>query len=406
MQLHIGNEYDRLEAVLVHRPGAEIDRLTHENMKQFLFEDIPYLARIQEEHDAFVETMVGHGIRVFYLEHLLADLLAGEGAIRKRIVEEVCAAENARPIADDLLNASIVSPDDLLRFLFAGITFDEFSELTGKRMDAGSPQQSFILRPIPNAYFSRDPAVVVRDSAISCKMHHVERIRETVLTRAVLEHHPEFEGNDITYGGSESPEEDRPFTIEGGDVIVLNEQAVLVGASERTRSETIEVLAAKAFQVGHVERFYEIPIPVERTFMHLDTVFTIVDRGAVVWYPPVMDHIRHIHRYDSGPDGTVLRVPETRDLVQILSDEFGEAVRITRTGGGDAHYARREQRTDGTNIFAIAPRLAITYERNERTTAALEKAGIQCIAIRDSELVRGLGGPRCMTMPLRRSVKR
>lgn len=137
MQLHIGNGYDRLEAVLVHRPGAEIDRLTHENMKRFLFEDIPYLARMQEEHDAFVQTMVEHGIRVFYLEHLLADLLAGEGAIRKRIVEEVCAAENARPIAADLLNGSIVSPDDLLRFLFAGITFERNERTTAALESAG-----------------------------------------------------------------------------------------------------------------------------------------------------------------------------------------------------------------------------------------------------------------------------
>ncbi|MCA9255924.1 MAG: hypothetical protein KDA33_09815, partial [Phycisphaerales bacterium] len=190
--------------------------------------------------------------------------------------------------------------------------------------------------------------------------------------------------------------------IEGGDVIVLNHEALLIGASERTRSETIEVLARKAFEAGHVERVYEIPIPTERTFMHLDTVLTIVDHGVVVWFPGVMEHIKYIHHLEMDEAGKVIRRPDERNLERILSDEFGQQVEIVRTGGGDEHFASREQRTDGTNTLALAPRVACTYERNTRTIAAMEKAGIECISIIGSELVRGLGGPRCMTMPLRR----
>ena len=242
----------------------------------------------------------------------------------------------------------------------------------------------------------------MRDAAISSKMHYRERVRETVLTRAVLENHPDFRDNAMTYGGSSEPTEDRPYTIEGGDVIVLSPEAVLIGDSERTRSETIERLAEKCCQVGQVLRVYEIPIPTDRAFMHLDTVFTIVDRGKVVWYPSVIDQIKYIHRFEPSDSGTVRRIPEDRTMREVLQDEFGCELTVIETGGGRQPYASREQRMDGANALAIAPGVAITYERNEHTTAALEAHGVTCIGIDDSELVRGLGGPRCMTMPLRR----
>lgn len=403
MHLHIGNEYGRLEAVLVHRPGAEIDRLTHANMRDFLFEDIPYLRRMQEEHDEFVDEMRACGIRVLRLADLLGHLLAPQSPVRRTLVQDVCAAAQSPALAADLLDERCTPPDRLLEILFAGITRGELAELTGRSAALSSDPAAFVLPPIPNAYFSRDPAVVVGESVVSCKMHHIQRARETRLVRAVVEHHPEFASHRVTYGGSEFPTEDRPFTIEGGDIIILNEEAVLVGASERTRSATIEVLAQKVLDVGKVRRVYEIPIPTERLFMHLDTVFTIVNEGTVVWFPGVMERLGHILHYESGPGGGLIRRPDERDLRRILSDEFGREVEVIPTGGGDAHYASREQRTDGTNVFAVAPRQVISYDRNERTIAALEKAGVECIRVVGSELVRGLGGPRCMTMPLRRA---
>jgi arginine deiminase len=157
--------------------------------------------------------------------------------------------------------------------------------------------------------------------------------------------------------------------------------------------------------MGRTKRFYEIPIPSERLFMHLDTVFTIVDRGVVVWYPGVMENIRSIHHYKPAGDGEVVRARESRNLRQILSDEFGRELTVIRTGGGKGHFADREQRTDGTNVLAIRPGVACTYERNVKTIQAMEAAGVTCIEVEGSELVRGLGGPRCMTMPLRRETE-
>jgi arginine deiminase len=402
VKLHIVNEYDPLEAVLVHRPGAEIDRLRHDNMREFLFEDLPYMRRMQDEHDAFTETMRQRGIEVFELADLVRDVLAPASPSRREVIQEVCARAQVPTLAADLLDERLFPVDDLVRVLFTGITRAEYRDLTGRDFAGSTPAEEFVLPPIPNAYFTRDPAVVVRNCAISCKMHFVARSRESLLVRAVLEHHPRFVGAPVAYGGSRFPTEDRPFTIEGGDVIVLNEEAVLVGASERTRSATIEVLAMKALDAAACRRVYEIPIPTERLFMHLDTVFTIVDRGVVVWFPGVMEHVREIQHYEAGPAGGLVRKPESRDLRTLLADEFGGPLTVIETAGGDKHYASREQRTDGTNVFAVAPRTAISYNRNERTIAALEKAGVECLRIEGSELVRGLGGPRCMTMPLRR----
>lgn len=405
MHLTINNEYDKLEAVLVHRPGAEIERLTYDNMRQFLFEDIPYLRRMQDEHDAFVAKLREQEIDVVYLEDLLLDIVT-DARGRSDLMDRVCRFENVPAIADDLASLRYWDAQGVVDLLFAGLTAAEYRDATGRRV-AASGTDSYLLPPIPNAYFSRDPAVVVRDAAISCKMHYTQRVRETLLVRAVLENHPAFRGNVIAYGGSAEPTEDRPYTIEGGDVIILSHDAVLIGASERTRSETIELLAGNCFRHGHVRRVYEIPIPTERAFMHLDTVFTVIDRGMVLWYGNVMADIRYLHRYepaDAGEQPGARREPENRSLLEVLRDEFDAEVTAIPTAGGSAHFAPREQRSDGANALAIAPRVVVTYERNERTTAALESHGVTCIGIDDSELVRGLGGPRCMTMPLRRSV--
>ena len=403
MRIQIDNEYDTLEVVLVHRPGREIERLNRDNMTRFLFEDIPYLRRMRDEHDAFVAKMRDNDVEVVYIEDLLGDLLADPDA-RRNVVERACRHEGVD--GGDLINGEVFDNDQLVELLFAGLTVGEYADATGRPIP--SDPDEFLLSPIPNAYFTRDPAVVVRDAVISSKMHYAERVRESILTGAVFEQHPEFRDHDIAYGSSESPDEDRPFTIEGGDVIVLAPEAVLVGASERTRSETIEKVAANCFGFGNVKRVYEIPIPTERSFMHLDTVFTVLDRGLVLWYADVMEDLSYIRRYEPGTDGSVAgvrRVEESRTLPEILSDEFGVSVTVVDTGGGSKHFASREQRTDGTNVLAIAPRTVIAYERNERTVSALEAEGVHCICIEGSELVRGLGGPRCMTMPLRRLTR-
>ncbi len=403
MRLQIDSEYNPLEAVLMHRPGPEMLRLSYDNMRAFLFEDIPYLRRAQDEHDAFVALLRSQGIDVVYAEQLLLEVIRDDAA-RHQLMREVTSEAGVPAICDDLCAFRHWSAEQLVDVLYAGLTVEEYYQLYGRRVAPGRGRAQFLLDPVPNAYFSRDPAVVVRDAAVLCKMHYPQRIRESHILRAIFEHHPEFKASVIAYGGTSEPTEDRPYTIEGGDVIILSPDAVLVGDSERTRSVTIELLAGKCFRYGRVKRVYEIPIPTERSYMHLDTVFTILDRGVVLWFPDVIENLPYIHRYESDDNGVrVSRTPEQRALRQILADEFGCDLTVVETAGGSRHFAAREQRTDGANAFAIAPRTAVVFERNEMTIRALEGHGVKCLPIRDSELVRGLGGPRCMTMPLRRS---
>jgi len=236
-------------------------------------------------------------------------------------------------------------------------------------------------------------------------MQYLARIRESLIVREIFRKHPLLRQNRIIYGDCEG--EDRPYTIEGGDIIIRTENAIAVGCSERTRGESIRILAEKLFREGRAQRVYEISIPSRRAYMHLDTVFTIVDNGVVVAYPDAMSEIKAIKRYEPYviSQDKIIAFPfdEARSFNRILEEEFG-SLRVIHTGNNNYRYAAREQLADGTNVFALKPSTVVTYNRNTHTNQALEDAGIRVLQIEGSELVRGLGGPRCMTMPIERST--
>jgi arginine deiminase len=386
----------------VHRPGAEIDLLDPLNKERLLFEDIPFLRRMQVEHDVFCQLLRNQGIEVIYLGDLLRDILADEQR-RSQVVRQVCGVGGQAGLAALLLDH--FSPDEILHALFAGVRVSEVRAHTGSALEGQGGSDFFLLEPIPNAYFTRDPAAVIGDGWIACKAHFDTRVRETVLLRAVAELHPRLMGTEILFGARE--DEDRPFTIEGGDIHVLSRDAVMIGVSQRTRSETVALLARNLFASGRIQRVYEVEIPSDRRYMHLDTVFTIIAQGVVVVYPDVIDRIEHIRRYEPvlTTDGELIAQPirEMRKLHTLLAEEFSSPLTVVNTGGNDVRYSAREQGADGTNVFAIAPGRVISYDRNVHTNAAMRSLGIEVLEIEGSELVRGLGGPRCMALPLRRS---
>ena len=385
--------------MVVHRPGDELDRLTPGNVQGFLMEDIPFLRRMQEEHDAFSQTMQARGVTVLKLADLVKDVVATEAG-RERLIREACDLNHNPALAQPILDK--FSPDDIARVVFEGLTEREFATVTHESTeDLTVHHDRFLIDPSPNSYFTRDPAMVFRDEVISCNAHYPARIRETWVTHTVLELHPSFAGTKFIFGASDL--EARPYTIEGGDIIVINEDAIAVGRSERTRTETIALLAANLFRQGKAKRVYEVEIPPERVYMHLDTVFTIVGPKSVVFFPLVIEHSPSVRCYEAADDGKPNVKREKRTLIDILKDELGEPLNIIRTANGDSRYAAREQRSAGSNMLALAPNVVVSYERNIHTIRALQDAGIEVIEIPGSELVRGLGGPRCMSMPLVRA---
>jgi arginine deiminase len=411
-ELGVFSEVGALKKVLLHRPGKEMETLTPEVLENLLFEDIPWLKKLREEHDGFADALRRSGVQVFYYSDLLQKILK----------EKPVAAE----AADHLISTGRIPQSRLreeIRELLAGMNPADLADvmISGLRKDAVPHSDDekrlswwiqedfpFYINPLPNLYFTRDPgAMIGRGLAVSA-MQTRARNRETFLLDLLRRHHPMFSG----VGGNLWYSPDMGDSLEGGDVMVLSDKAVAVGASVRTGSDAIETLARGLFEKDSgIREVLVIRIPAARAYMHLDTVFTMVDRDSFTLFPGVEDSIRvfHLTPGSIGPRGgssgggrSSIRIREAENLKKGLAGVLGMPVRILRSGGKDRGAAAREQWNDSANTLAVKPGTVITYNRNTASNEALEKAGIRVLEIEGSELVRGRGGPRCMSMPLER----
>jgi arginine deiminase len=388
----VDSEVGRLRSVLLHRPGPELKRLTPRNNDKLLFDGIPWVGRAQEEHDTFAQALRDRGVEVLYLADLLAEALHVEQAR----VDTIAAVLTDPRLGDTLRAATRVHlqglhPEDLANVLMAGLAHEEITPVGGlayRFMD----RHDFVVDPLPNLLFTRDSSVWVRDHVAVTSLAMPARMRETTLTRAVYTHHPRFAGTPALYGPEHEP-------VEGGDVLLLAPGVVAVGVGERTTPAGVERLARAAFDRGLASTVLAVPIAQERATMHLDTVCTMVDVDAVVMYPNVADALCAYTVTDGDGD---LHVSGPEPFLTAASKAMGiDTLRIIDTGL-DPVTAEREQWDDGNNTLAIAPRLAVAYERNTETNARLEEAGIEVVAIPGSELGSGRGGPRCMSCPISR----
>jgi arginine deiminase len=403
VKLRLTSEYGTLRSVLMHRPGKEIDRLTPYNIRELLFEDVPYLEEMQAEHDNFTSVVrEASGAKVYRLHELLMQVLRNKEIALKALKEELKDV-NLTHLAEDIIPR--YSTAETATILLGGIKVKELKKRFQHKDLDQHDNREFLINPNPNLYFMRDPAAIVQSGVISSQMKFPARQRESMITRLIFENHPDFRDHfRLIYPNAEMGES--PPCIEGGDVIVLSKKALAIGQSERTDTEAIQYIARQVISNSDVERVYEIILPKLRNFMHLDTVFTIIDENLIVTYPDALSAVlqtRVYHKDSTDAEGNITLITEElgESILTLLKREIPH-LHVIETGDGNTDYASREQWFDGANVFAIGPRRVISYNRNRHTNRALKEAGVDVIEIRGSELVRGLGGPRCMTMPLER----
>ncbi len=399
----VDSEVGQLHTVLLHRPGAELKRLTPRNNDKLLFDGIPWVDRAQDEHDAFAQALRDHGVEVLYLAELLAEALEVPAA-RDGTIDAVLAD----PRLGEALHAAVASylrglhPTDLATTLMAGLAHEEMTPvggLTYRFMD----RHDFVIDPLPNLLFTRDSSVWIRSSVAVTSLAMPARMRETTLTQAIYRYHPRFADTEHIYG----PEFEY---VEGGDVLLLAPGVIAVGVGERTTPAGVERLARQVFHADLAHTVLAVPIAQERATMHLDTVCTMVDVDKVVMYPNVADTLRAVTvtLADPGSDESdlTLSVSDSEPFLVAAAKAMQIDTLHQIDTGLDPVTAEREQWDDGNNTLALAPRVAVAYERNDETNDRLEDAGIEVVRIAGSELGSGRGGPRCMSCPIVREPLR
>ncbi|MCX5045551.1 arginine deiminase [Aldersonia sp. NBC_00410] len=394
--LGANSEVGRLRAVLLHRPGDELRRLTPRNNDQLLFDSVPWVDRAQAEHDAFSELLRGRGVEVLLLATALTETFAASGAAR---IQGISAAVNPRrlghTLADELAaHLRGVAPAELATVLTAGMTFDELPfGPTGmslvRRMHHGG---DFVIDPLPNLLFTRDSSFWIGERVAITSLALPARVRETSLTDLIYAFHPRFLGVRRAYESHTAP-------MEGGDVLLLAPGVVAVGVGERTTPAGAEALARSLFDDNLAHTVLVVPIAQNRASMHLDTVCTMVNVDAVVMYPAIQDTLTAFTIYRE--DG-VVKIRGADPFLDAAAKAMGIGkLRVIDTGL-DSITAEREQWDDGNNTLAISPGTVVAYERNVETNARLEASGIEVLRISGSELGSGRGGPRCMSCPIAR----
>ena len=406
MPICVRSETGTLEQVLLHRPGAELEQLVPGELERLLFDDIPYLQAAQQEHDAFAEMLRHNGTQVLYLEELMAQTLAADPQVRRRFVRQFIEeggriARHFQPALYEYLTA--LTDDELVRRTMTGVSMEEFlpEGQRGALVSLTRGSHRFVLDPIPNLYFTRDPFACIGEGVSLNAMYSPTRRRETIYGQYILKYHPDFAGQVPFYYRREDP-----FSIEGGDILNLSPRLLAVGISQRTTPEAIEILARNIFrdETAEIRTILALDIPNLRAFMHLDTVLTQVERDTFTVHPEILGSLR-VYRMTSGGRDSLQVTERTGTLEEILAEEMGlTRVKLIRCGGGDRVASEREQWNDGSNTLCIAPGKVVVYDRNYVTNAILRDNGIQVLEMPSSELSRGRGGPRCMSMPLRRAA--
>jgi len=400
--MHVGSDVGRLKKVILHKPGQELENLTPRYLEDLLFDEIPWLAQAQKEHDGFAAVLKNNGAEVYYVTALLAEIVK-DPQVKSELIKRHLKASPL--IEADVLNTiynylSEQEPQELVATLIAGFHKKEIQHLKKHRTlsDLTLDSYPFYLAPLPNMYFTRDHGAMIGPKLQVSSMFNPARRLETVFLRFIHKYHPLFKNVELAF------HEEIPYGIEGGDVLVLNEETLVIGLSERTTEEAIEWIAHKYLvEKELVKHIVVVQIPSRRAYMHLDTVFTMVDSDKFLMYPGIKDVVT-TYWLEKGRDDRVSASSGYNLQGALRKALHQKQIEIIYSGANDEITAAREQWGDSTNALAVKPGKVICYDRNEATNEALRRHGVDVIEIDSSELVRGRGGPRCMSMPLDRET--
>ena len=407
-KINVTSEIKPLKKVLLHRPGNELLNLTPDTLQELLFDDIPYLPVAQREHDEFARVLKENGVEVVYLENLMAEVIELSTDIREEflnqfIFEAGIRTPKYRDLVFQYLN-SYKNPLELVLKTMEGIQVSEINQKLKKNdkslVDLVTEETQFLAAPMPNLYFTRDNFASIGNGISLNHMYSVTRNRETIYAEFIFKYHPEFKDQVDKYYNR-----DIPYSVEGGDILNLNEHILAVGISQRTKAEAIDELAKNLFRDKNckIDTVLAFNIPNTRAFMHLDTVFTQIDRNKFTYHPGIMDTLQVFEITEGNDENSDedLNVVEINDsLENILSTYLKMPITLIPCAGGDKVAAEREQWNDGSNTLCIAPGVVIVYDRNNITNQVLRENGLKVLEIPGAEISRGRGGPRCMSMPL------
>ena len=396
--IHVTSEIGVLKKVMLHRPSNELLLLTPETLEELLFDDIPFLRIAQKEHDGFAKALKDNGVEVLYLEDLVAEVIK-DADVKKAFIDEyvddagIYSKEYKEKVREYLM--AIKDEKKLVLKTMEGFRKKEISSSSKSLFDIVGGENDIIIKPMPNLYFTRDPFACVGNGVSINTMYSETRRRETLYGEYVFKYHKDYKDKVPFYYDRHSFP-----SIEGGDILNLTNKTVAVGLSQRTTALGIDAFAKNVFSAeNEIENILVFEIPKKRAFMHLDTVFTQIDYDKFTIHPGILGPL-NVYNIEKKAKGEFSISHFDTTLEKILGKySTSSNVELIKCGGGDHIVSEREQWNDGSNTLCIAPGKIIVYSRNEITNEILNKKGLKVIEIEDSELSRGRGGPRCMSMP-------